>query len=246
MHTIRPFLFIAALDTATKSRFPAQLVSSFQSFGFHCFTYTSVADLLEGVALHSPERALVLLGGEQQSVRHALAFLRALHPGYPLLVQCETKDTAETVAAYEGGADIVFAHNAPVAVWVAACSAALRRLSQLQPPTAVVPPNDTWVFNAAMSQLATPQGVKVDLSVQERRLLEQLISAPSHSVSRQQLISTVLNDEQADDGRASGHLGVIISRLRKKIQRTGVSLPLSTVHSHGYRFTAPVRQAPDP
>lgn len=245
MHTVRPFLFIAALDAAHSTPSAAQLATNMAPFGFHCFTYESVADLLEGISMHAPERGLVLLTGQQVLVRHALAFLRALHPNLPLLVECQLNDADQIVAAFEGGADMVLPVGSPESVWVAACSAALRRSAQTAQPAAVVKHDDTWVFSAAMSQLITPQGVKVDLSNQEKVLIELLVRAPGHSVSRKQLMSSVLTDDQAVADRASNHLGVIISRLRRKFQRTGVSLPISTVHSQGYRFTARVRQQAD-
>lgn len=244
---IKPYLFIAALDSPEPPYCLSQLVPQLEAFGYHCFKYSAVADLLEGVALHAPECGVVIVAGRPQLVGHALAFLRALHPGLLLLAAADFTITSQLISAFEGGADILLPVDATVPVWVAACSAALRRAGGAAHVVAggSARADQNWVYSPVVSQLITPQGIKVDLSLQENLLIQQLLKVPGQSVPRAQLIKTVLSKQQAAAERASNHLGVLISRLRRKFQRNGVSLPISTVHSQGYRFTAGVNLRAD-
>ena len=237
--SICPYLFIAALDSPEPPYCLSELVPQLESFGYRCFTYSAVADLLEGVALHAPECGVVIVAGKPQLVRHALAFLRAVHPGLPLLAAADFTKINQLVSAFEGGADILLPEDATVPVWVAACSAALRRAGSTAHTLAGGPAkaDQNWVYSPVVSQLITPQGIKVDLSLQENLLIQQLLKVPGQSVPRAQLIKTVLSKQQGAAERAGNHLGVVISRLRRKFQRNGVSLPISTVRSQGYRFT---------
>ena len=54
-------------------------------------------------------------------------------------------------------------------------------------------------------------------------------------VSKRQLVDELYDDE----GRDSNVLEVLVGRLRKKLEATGVENPIDTVRGQGYLFNLP-------
>jgi len=77
--------------------------------------------------------------------------------------------------------------------------------------------------------LATPQGQRLNLTATERACFLCLLAHPQRELTREALTQVL--------PRASLRtINVSISRLRKKVQATGATLPLHTVHGRGYVF----------
>lgn len=77
--------------------------------------------------------------------------------------------------------------------------------------------------------LATPQGQRLNLTATERACFLCLLSSPRRELTREALAHLLPQTSLRT-------INVSISRLRKKVQATGATLPLHTVHGMGYVF----------
>ncbi|TRM51322.1 winged helix-turn-helix transcriptional regulator [Achromobacter sp. LC458] len=83
--------------------------------------------------------------------------------------------------------------------------------------------------------LLAPSGARIDLTEIERACFLCLLRNPNRELLRQELMAT----------RASTNLrtlNVAICRLRSKVLRAGIRLPLHTVHGVGYVFLGNLRE----
>jgi len=77
--------------------------------------------------------------------------------------------------------------------------------------------------------LATPHGQRLNLTATERACFLCLLSNPQRELTREALAHLLPQTSLRT-------INVSISRLRKKVQATGATLPLHTVHGMGYVF----------
>ena len=91
-----------------------------------------------------------------------------------------------------------------------------------------------WWLEPGGDVLRAPDGARIRLSLNEARLLQELLHRPDEVVTSQELARTLgLLPDEYDKHR----LEVIISRLRDKVLReTGQTLPLRARRGLGYRF----------
>jgi len=94
-----------------------------------------------------------------------------------------------------------------------------------------------WKLDPVARELADPDGVLINLSDGEFRLLLALVERPRRVLTRDQLLDLArgLNAEHFD--RA---IDVQISRLRRKLARAGDEDLIRTVRNEGYLFSADV------
>jgi DNA-binding response OmpR family regulator len=90
-------------------------------------------------------------------------------------------------------------------------------------------PGDAWRVLYQGWVLLTPNGARINLTGIERACFSCLLNSPRRELSRESLREVAL-------GANPRSINVAISRLRRKIQETGVRLPLHTVHGTGYVF----------
>lgn len=94
----------------------------------------------------------------------------------------------------------------------------------------------TWVLAHEDWILVNPLGAHIGLTGVERRCLTQLADNDRREFSRQ-----LSNDM----GRCNfKSMSVVVSRMRKKVHRSGVPLPLHTVHGMGYVFIGKLIRKP--
>jgi DNA-binding response OmpR family regulator len=77
--------------------------------------------------------------------------------------------------------------------------------------------------------LVTPEGNQLSLTGVERSFFLALVNDDHHELSREALAREKLNLNFKS-------ISVAVSRLRKKVEKAGVRLPLHTVHGMGYVF----------
>ena len=84
------------------------------------------------------------------------------------------------------------------------------------------------------AQTVQLNGVEVDLTTYEYRLLEHLVRNRKRVVSKDELAAHLYpHDEERD----SNVIEVLIGRLRRKLDPAGQLQPLETLRGRGYRFT---------
>ena len=83
------------------------------------------------------------------------------------------------------------------------------------------------------AQVAKLNGVAMDLTAYEYRLLEYLVRERARVVSRKELSDYLYPH---DEDRDSNVLEVLIGRLRRKLDPDGGLAPIETLRGRGYRF----------
>lgn len=95
-----------------------------------------------------------------------------------------------------------------------------------------------WTLDRNAHHLVSPQGVVVNLSSGEYRLLDAFISHPNRVLSRDQLMEIL---QGRDWGPFDRSIDIQVSRLRRKLKDDpGSSELIKTVRGEGYMFTAKV------
>jgi DNA-binding response OmpR family regulator len=97
----------------------------------------------------------------------------------------------------------------------------------------------TWRLDRRVSQLIAPDGACIDLSDQDRALMECFLEADGEVVPREMLSRSLGKPTEPD---ALGGLNGTVFRLRRRIERaTSVAMPLQSKSGVGYAFRAPLK-----
>jgi two-component system, OmpR family, response regulator PhoP len=86
-------------------------------------------------------------------------------------------------------------------------------------------------FSAQSAQL---NGVALELTTFEYRVLEYLVKERARVVNKQELSDYLYPH---DEDRDSNVLEVLVGRLRRKLDPSGTLAPIETLRGRGYRFT---------
>lgn len=90
-------------------------------------------------------------------------------------------------------------------------------------------------------RLLPPGGDAIGLSQQDVTVLHVLMAEPERIVSRQQIVQSLGENFLCYDQR---RLDTQISRLRRKEEAAGMTLPINTARNAGYRFYADAQVRP--
>jgi len=88
-----------------------------------------------------------------------------------------------------------------------------------------------------VKQVATVQGVRIDLQKDELALLSALMAKPQQVFARDKLLD-ILHGPHSDV--SDRNIDTVVTRLRRKLDKAGHPPCLETVRSMGYRFAMPV------
>lgn len=93
-----------------------------------------------------------------------------------------------------------------------------------------------WALRDQGWALETPDGVSVRLTSSERQFVMALAMQSDKSASHAQLLRA-LGRKVSDDHRI---LGVLVSRLRRKVAQFEEELPIKSIYDRGYMFAAQI------
>ena len=176
-------------------------------------------------------------------LKDGLTILRGLdrESSPPIIIVSVIGEEVDKIVGLEMGADDYVAKPANPRELLARIRSVLRR-NQLGERRAGTPPRAWWRFagwrlDPVGRELIDPDDVVINLSDGEFRLLLALVENPRRVLNRDQLLdlSRGMNAEHFD--RA---IDVQISRLRRKLERSGVEDLIRTVRNEGYMFVADV------
>jgi two-component system OmpR family response regulator len=97
-----------------------------------------------------------------------------------------------------------------------------------------------WRLLVSSRELRSPEGTLVDLTGAEFDLLTTFLEQPQRVIARHRLIE--LSRMRMGDS-SDRSIDVLVSRLRRKLERPGEGVPIATVRGVGYMFTAMVERA---
>ncbi len=194
------------------------------------------------VAMAAQDYALVVLDVMMPG-EDGLSILRTLDPATapPVIIVSVMGTDIDKVVGLEMGADDYLAKPANPRELLARVRSVLRRNAtggeQRPRDGRTLYRFAGWKLDPVARELADPDGVLINLSDGEFRLLLALVERPRRVLTRDQLLdlSRGLNAEHFD--RA---IDVQVSRLRRKLARPGEEDLIRTVRNEGYLFSADV------
>jgi two-component system OmpR family response regulator len=211
------------------------LTEYFQRNGFRA---TAVADgRAMRTALKNQRPDLVVLDlmlpGED-----GLALCRDLrtHSNMPILMLTARGEETDRIVGLEMGADDYLAKPFHPRELLARVKSILRRAralpDNLQPERVRAFRFAGWTLDVATRTLSAPDGVLVDLSGTEFRLLRTFMDHPNRTLTRDQLIELMLDRDAGPFDRA---IDVQVSRLRHRLRDRGKEPAIiKTVRGQGY------------
>jgi two-component system, OmpR family, phosphate regulon response regulator PhoB len=211
------------------------------------YRYLEAGDAEEAQArIEENELALILLDWMLPGVS-GVDFARKLKreprtQGIPIIMLTARGEEADKVKGFEVGADDYVTKPFSTKELLARVKAVLRRAAQQPAP---VEPTSGLTLPAFLeckglrldleTHRVSADGVELDLSPTEFRLLHFFFTHPERVYTRSQLLDRVWGDNVYIEERT---VDVHIRRLRKILQPHGYDGMLQTVRSVGYRFSA--------
>jgi two-component system response regulator PhoP len=190
------------------------------------------ADGHEGLYLAeeiAPDVAIVDLGLPGMSGMDLITALRADKRDLPVLILTARDRWQDKVAGLKAGADDYMVKPFHTEELLARLEALVRRAAGWSQPVLEFGP---LRFEPA-AQRVELDGVAIELTSFEYRLLEFLVLRAGQVVSRSELIDRLY---EQDYDRDSNTVEVFIGRLRRKLDPAGTLKPIETLRGRGYRF----------
>ena len=175
---------------------------------------------------------IIDLGLPRMSGMDLVRLLRSEGKKFPILILTARSSWQDQVEGLKSGADDYLVKPFHVEELLARLNALLRRAAGWSKPTLDCGP----ITLDLAAQTVTVEGVSVDLTSYEYKVLEYLMLHAGELVSKADLTEHIY---QQDFDRDSNVLEVFIGRLRKKLDPEGTLKPIETVRGRGYRFAIP-------
>jgi two-component system, OmpR family, response regulator PhoP len=174
--------------------------------------------------------AIVDLGLPKLSGLAVVQRLRADGRTIPILILTARGSWQDKVVGLEAGADDYLVKPFEYPELAARIKALLRRSLKAASDVLSLGPL-TIDFSAQSAQL---NGVALELTTFEYRVLEYLVKERARVVNKQELSDYLYPH---DEDRDSNVLEVLVGRLRRKLDPSGALAPIETLRGRGYRFT---------
>jgi len=197
------------------------------------------------------EPVLAVLAAATPFNRAAASILAGL-PRVGVLAQVDSCDDAALVATLQLGIDAWCPRKCSPQVLVLALHSLKRRLES---DAAVVPrqaaghllqsegapgsppaSEGQWQLRDQAWVLEMPSGRRLRLTSSERNFMLTLLQNPDNAATHDDLFHR-RGQRPADAQMAKQRLGVLVSRLRRKVEQHDDELPIKSVHNWGYMFT---------
>ncbi len=200
--------------------------------GYEITTASTGAAALRSAAETHPDVIVLDLGLPDMDGLEVLAGLRGWNET-PVIVLSARSDSAEKVAALDGGADDYVTKPFGMDEFLARLRAAVRRGAASADASEPVVKTDSFTVDLA-SKKVIRNGVEVHLTPTEWGILEMLVRNRGKLVGREELLREVWGPSYA---RESHYLRVYLAQLRRKLEDNPSSpRHLVTESGMGYRF----------
>jgi two-component system, OmpR family, response regulator PhoP len=158
--------------------------------------------------------------------------LRAARKTYPILILTARDNWQDKVEGLQAGADDYVAKPFHFEEVLARLQALLRRAGGWASPELKCGP----IVLDTRGQSVTLNGVPVELTSFEYRILEHLMLRAGDVISKTELTERLYDQ---DFERDSNVIEVLIGRLRRKLDPQDQLRPIETLRGRGYRFAVP-------
>ncbi|MCB5363549.1 helix-turn-helix domain-containing protein [Pusillimonas sp. CC-YST705] len=188
---------------------------------------------------------LILLDGDLLTNCAGAQLIITLYAECGVVSLLDDLSEVNVITALQSGADICCERNASPALLSSVFYSLLRRLPGARrmvpaPRPAVV--DKTWHLAQQAWVLESLEGSAIALTTAERAFLQCLTAQAEMRATHEELIRAIEPGEVLPTRMAQGRLGVLVSRLRRKLdQQYGLELPVKSLHKWGYMFTGELR-----
>jgi len=168
------------------------------------------------------------------------------HGATPIIMLTAQGDPASRIVGLEMGADDYLPKPFEPRELVARIHAVLRRTGAREPARSLAEPPARvhfkgWDFDRLTRQLSSREGLMVQLSGAEFRLLDALVNHAEEVLSRERLVALMQTPGVEVNGRS---VDLTVSRLRNKLNQGADAIDLiRTVRGEGYVLACAVRPA---
>lgn len=225
-------------------------------FGFEVVCVESAAELGVVLVARDIQHVVLQAGLEPETVLATVARLRE-RSRVGIIVLTDADQVDARVSALLIGADACLSLPVDARELAAVMLGVSRRLGGLSgvrghpgaladEPGSVAPQqwwlaSDNWI-------LIAPDGMQIELTQGERGLLSCFVSQGGAVVSRGELAQALRGHSPGggDGAENTQRISMVVSRLRKKVARAGLRLPLRVVRGAGYEFHDQLAQRPLP
>ena len=206
------------------------LARQLEADGYRVDQAADGADGLFQAREYPVDLAIVDLGLPKLSGLAVVQRLRADGKALPILILTARGSWQDKVVGLEAGADDYLVKPFEYPELAARVKALLRRSLKATSDILTLGPVSVD-FSAQSARL---NGVDLELTSFEYRVLEFLVRERARVVSKQELSDYLYPH---DEDRDSNVLEVLIGRLRRKLDPQGMLAPIETLRGRGYRFT---------
>ena len=202
-----------------------------ESLGYKVQAAADARDALYYADQFPLDAAIIDLGLPGMDGLELIRKLRENGRTFPILILTARGSWEDKVTGLEAGADDYLVKPFQFEELKARLNALVRRAAGFSQPKIKAGP-----FKLDLSRKQAWSGDKLmTLTAYEYKILEYLMRHSQQVVSKRQLVDELYDD----DGRDSNVLEVLVGRLRKKLEATGVENPIETIRGQGYLFNLP-------
>ena len=210
----------------------AGLVEVFQRAGFNAHSAGDVPSMEKALAAKGADLIVLdlMMPGED-----GLSACKRLSGkgGPPIIMLSALGDDADRIVGLEIGADDYLPKPCNPRELVARARAVLRRGRDTDRASADAVRFAGFRMDIARRELIDPDDVVIPLSAGEFRLLRAFVERPQRVLSREHLLDFAFDNDGDVFDRA---VDVQVSRLRRKLERSGSPEIIRTVRGEGYLF----------
>lgn len=202
--------------------------------GFEVTAAATAREMRAALTDGSPPSVIILDVGLPDGNGFDLAIeIRQSH-GCGIIMLTAFGDSADRVRGFDSGADIYLVKHSTLREIEAAIRSLLRRTGNLPMPKDSE--KGRWTLDTANWTMIAPDGQALKLTATEFAFLNLLCNRQGEICPRDEIVTALARPGGHFDNR---HLDAIVSRLRRKFERTtNIPSVLKVVYGVGYTFTA--------
>jgi two-component system, OmpR family, phosphate regulon response regulator PhoB len=200
--------------------------------GYDIFQAEHVAAALKMLERLEPDLVLVDWNMPGQSGLEFVKTLRSREQNrLPIIMVSARSSEEDKLLAFEAGVDDFVGKPFHARELLARVKSKIRRFNTEAAAQDCIEIDGLAVYPA--KQVATVQGVRIDLQKDELALLSTLMAKPQQVFTRDKLLD-ILHGPHSDV--SDRNIDTVVMRLRRKLDKAGHPPCLETVRSMGYRF----------
>ncbi len=227
--TITPLVYLVDDD----GDFRDEMVLGLSSLGLEAHGFHDAAALYRVCAARPPDIVVLDIGLEGEDGLSIAAHLRASQ-SLGIVIATARSSIDDRVDGLMKGADAYLVKPIDVRELAATVVALNERRRSLRTASQPLPATPQWALVEGGWVLTDGIGHRLRLTTSEQRFLGRLFSERGKTVERRALVEAIGADVYDFN---YGHLDTIASRLRRRAEKSNMSLPLHTIRGSGFTFS---------